>query len=236
MNRSVLEQRLIQGVKLWNEHTDYNADVLEDMVAVLKPYLEENPYDTEMWMNLALTEYCVPIADYGAVIDSLNWILTYEPNNIKVLLMLTYVQEHECRVSKDVQNRLVSPIPANSEEMAMLLYVQTWYHRDQGDTGIVEKLLKQSIEACPDFVWPHVKLGELYKKIGDLPAATDHLRHSLANVQEVFTYPGFCDLLDSEKFIDELIKGIVITDINYQSIQELYDECLKLRPALRVSI
>ncbi len=236
MNRSVLEQRLIQGVKLWNEHTDYNADVLEDMVAVLKPYLEENPYDTEMWMNLALTEYCVPIADYGAVIDSLNWILTYEPNNIKVLLMLAYVHEHYYKVQKDLQDKLVLAYAANGEERAMLLYVQNWYYRDQGDSEIVEELLKKSIAAFPDFVLPHVELAELYKKTGDSVAAFDHLRNALANIKQVFTYPRFCDLLDSEKFIDELIKGIVITDINYQSIQELYDECLKLRPALRVSI
>ena len=230
MNREILQEKLRAGVKLWNDDPPNSDPVLEEMVTWIKAYLKKAPFDTEIWLKLALTEYCVPIADYRAVIDSLIKILCYAPNNIQVLLMLAYVQDHYYGITKDILDKLARAIPGDSQEEALILYVQTWYYRDQHEKATVEQLLHQSIGIYPKFVRQHEDLGELYKDRGELSDAYYHFKEALSNVQRVFgDEPS--DILDINIFVDELVKGIAITDSNLRSIQRLYDECLLMNPS-----
>lgn len=220
MDRNNLIETLDKLVVLYNQRTGPNEDLVLEMERVLEEYLKAQPNDEEMLVKLALVEYTSPPGDYEKAIHVLNKVLTLNPLNTKALLIYAEIESIYWGIQPKTLERLQVMMTEDKQEEALMWYEQALYYRMKEDSENMVKALERSLKAYSGFVFPLTCLARYYKLIGEYEGAQRLYKEALANVKTVGDGEPFIDILNSDRFIDQFIKGIYLSSGTYESIKK----------------
>lgn len=224
MEKKLILEKFQQLMIEWNQ-TYNGGDILEQMEILLEDYIKQHPLDCEILVKLAFVEYMVPFADYPKALYFLERVLACNPNDSKILLAVAYIQWADSLIRSMILRRLQALRTNNNQEQALHWYAQSLYYSTCNDVKGCVKALNHSVDLYSDFVWPHVDLGRFYKSAGDSKHAKSHFKSALANVQHVYKEQEFLDFTNIDAFIDEHLKGTVLSKMNFERIQNYIVAC-----------
>jgi tetratricopeptide (TPR) repeat protein len=187
--------------------------------------LKNSVHTSNVWIILAITIIVVPIVDYEASIACLEKALAIEHNNPIALIVLAHVYEYQMGGIDDMLLHQIKSLDTGSDEInSMLKYVASWsYKKSKKDNPEVEEeLLKESIRLWDKHVWNHINLMELYKQQGRYLEINNLIYKALGNITKIYDGSNHPDVIDLNEYINEHIKGIYITDLNVESIQQKF--------------
>lgn len=222
----IIVQKLAHLVNEWNlamdnDDNDKAMDVLKNMRDILSAKLQESPCDVELLMSLALTWDVIEEKD--SAIELLKHALICDPKNIKALLVLASVQEGYYGLEDDMLHLLESAKTDKPDETAMLLFLEAQYYRVR-DERTYEKLLLMSIHHYKGYVRAYFNLARLCDGKGLYNEACYYARKAIENVKHVSSDAEHYHVINVESYIDELIKGISIPEMQFQILQELMEK------------
>lgn len=231
MNKDILNELLYALVVEKNKCTssECSYDVLDKMKLHLESYLIEHPNDGEVLTKLALTVLNPPYADDEAAMRYLEKAITIDPTNLDRVLLLAYINQLNRTTKIDVLGMLENIKPSNAQEQAMIFYAQASYYESIDEKRYVE-LLKKSIDYYDGFVWPCVDLGKFYRYCENYEAAYSYFKKALNNVHGIFRKGDLYHIVDLKEFVNECVKGDIISDANLKIIQHYVDECSDCLP------
>ena len=203
---------------------DWGIEELEKIESLIENKLKEDPSNIALWLRLAILELVPPLVDHEKSIDSLNRALAIDKNNAIATLLLAYVNYYcVAGIDEELMNKLNSISTDDNEINSMLKYVASWFYIDK-DPKFEEMLLQESINSSEDHVYNYVHLAKLYFKQGRNQEAVVLVKKALDNIKKIYSLndskEGY-DFTDVNKFLNERIKGICLTDSNLKFIKEL---------------
>jgi tetratricopeptide (TPR) repeat protein len=204
-------------------------DILEkkrnynDLYNLVEEQLKHESNDIELWIKLAIAIIVVPIVDYEKSIACLEKALAIDHNNPIALIILAHVYHYQLGGINDMLLHQIKTLHTNSDEInSMLKYVASWsysYTKKQ-HYDLEEELLKKSIELCDKHVWNYEHLARLYFEQQRYLEINSLVKKALSNIEKVYGNNSNTDVTNIDEYINEHIKGIYITSINVESIQE----------------
>lgn len=220
-----LKKRLTSLIVEWNNSTTEDSyKILEKMKHSMESYLIDYPCDSEVLAQLALTVFTVPFADDNAAIDYLNKALECDGLNLDILLILAYIERLNLTDEDKVLDMLKNTKPKNDLEKAMVFYAQSWFYKHT-DIMKYRDLLKKSVSCYDGYVWPNFYLGEYYKYLENYEEACLYFNKALKNVKSVFRNTDFYHIVDVKEFINERIKGNIVSDVNLRMLEDNIANC-----------
>lgn len=107
----------------------------------------------------------------------------------------------------------------------MIEYVQALYYFPR-DEKLYKKHIKKSVDLCSKYVWNNFKLGKIFLEELNLVEGKKFIEKALENIQYVYIYPSLqkYKILSIDETINELIKGVCITDSNLKYIEETLEK------------
>lgn len=161
--------------------------------------------------------------DDEAAIECLNTILSYEPTNAYALLTIASIQHAYPFIDDNVFERLCAFKTDDPQIQSMFEYMKSRYYStksisDKKNKIMEEHHLKKSIELCDTFVWNRVKLSFIYIDRHEFSVARDLLIKALFNIKSVSAEHDYWDFLSIDVYINELVTGIWINNIQYKHI------------------
>lgn len=197
---------------------------LEEAEMLLENYLELYPQETEAWLRLACLQLCSPISDFYKSIECINSILSYDRNNVDAILLLAFIHQ-TCLggVDEVLFNKLDSLKVEDRNYRSMIEYVKSWrYWRTEEPP--YEELLIKSTQVCDCHVYNHRCLARYYFKRGETEKGKQLIQIALSNVQGIYSQNiEIADRTSVKELFNEHIKGVHITESNFNSIKEELD-------------
>jgi hypothetical protein len=197
---------------------------------LLEEGLSYEPKNIELWLRLAILESSPPIVDCDKSISCLQTIFNLDPNNISALLIFAYIHYYQLGgIDQVLFNKLISFHAPSNELGSMLRYAASWFYADR-NIKLEKKLLEESIELYKYHVWNYVDLAKIFSSEGKKQKAEILIDKGLTNVVKKYPvgpYNQPYDITDIEEFINEHIKGIYLTNTNYERIQKLKETGLE---------
>lgn len=224
MNKITLKEKLAPLIEEWNTTSGDSYKILEGMKILMESYLLDHPRDSDILTQLALTVFTVPYADDEAAVKYLKVAIENDKHNLTILLILAYIQRCNYSIENDVLELLRTHKTQKASERALIFYAQSWFYKRADEEKYVA-LLEESIATYDAYVWPHYYLGVLYKYDENYVESCLHFNKALINVNRVFRPNDFYHIIDAKEFIEERIAGNVISDVNFQMIEESVAEC-----------
>lgn len=214
MNKVELNKKILELAQKWfyMPLSENASTPIEKIVDLCESYLKENPYDTDIWIKLALAVYTCPYSDDIKAMECMNAILSYDPTNPYALIILGYMESHWSRITDATFGKLSLVKDENNEIMSMVEFVKAWYYLEHNNDELYQKTLEHSVT-----LYPHVRncinLAGLYFEQGRIEESTKLKDLGLANIQLLVDYSGnkpvpFYDITDLNHFLDTRIKEI----------------------------
>lgn len=196
----------------------------DQIVEYFEEYLKIYPHDTETWLKFALLFLWLP-KDEDNALGCLQKILEYDPENVIAKLLFSCFSDYFGGVDKPVFELLCTIETTNRELLSIAEFEKSKYY-SYSNKELHKKTLLKSIDYCDTFVWnyKHLGLQYLYEE-KDIENAHFCFQKALNNIQYVYTLKEDYDPLNIEEFINERLKGVHVTDINFESIQRLVEIC-----------
>lgn len=209
-------KKLIQELKqLYDEESPRIFEFVEKQLA-------QKTTEPELLFSMARTIIAPPNVDERLSIACLEKILIHDKNNVNALLLITYVYRHYLGgIDEQLLNKILSLHTQNPESNSMLKYVASWSY--DNDPYKQEKLLKTSISEYSEHVWNYVDLARFYLNQGKNIEAKELIKKALSNVKKIYNNTEITkyDPTDIDEFLNERIKGIYLTDVNFKTITEM---------------
>ena len=207
---------------------DGGIEAMLEMEKLLEQALLQNPQNINLLLRLAILEQEVPLADHHKSIAVLESVLKIDPSNAIALILLAYVHYHNIGViNGSLFEQLISNPTKDPEIKSMLKYTASWLYAPQNDKKNVEKWLIESITECQSHVYNYSNLAELSLKQNRYAEAKKLIQHGLKNVEKLYIGNiGYADETDIQEFLGERIKGIYLTDMNYNRLKVLEAEAI----------
>ena len=213
MNKNLLLKSINKQMDQYRKN-NYDMTTFNNIQRIFDEYLHIHSKDTEIWLSYALCMYKLAEgSDYPE--EYLRKILEYDQNNLYAVMLLAYVNAHDSHINDQLFKKLCSLKSNNNEILSMIEYEKIWYYTDKEN---YKKVLINSVKLCDKHVWNHVNLGRLYISEGEIKKGQELILKGLKNVQLVYDDNTVYDELSVEEYFNETIKGIHLTDINYNSI------------------
>lgn len=195
---------------------------------LLLSYLSVTPDDLEVWHLLGILELEPPLVDFESSIKYLNqaWELHESPLS---LILIANIQDIHYRFIEDNIVHQIEILLNKTKEpsmVALLNYCIGLYNFDNENFDKAELHFIKSITEFKEFVNAHYKLYQIYSS-NDFTKSQAYLRGAL---QQVKTILKTTDIVSSENslslnsFIDEIIYGYRMTEVNYNSMRSLLKE------------
>jgi len=195
----------------------------EELYSIVEEQLKHTSNDMELWIKLAIAIIVVPIVDYEKSIACLEKALAIDNNNPISLIILAHVYEYQLGGIDDMLLHQIKNLHTDSDEInSMLKYVASWSYSDgkKDDHEIEEQLLQESIKLWDKHVWNYMHLVRLYTRQRRYLEINSLVKKALNNIKKVYDDSSETDVTDIDEYINEHIKGIYITDINVELIEE----------------
>ncbi len=203
-----------------HERSKKNTEALE---VFLEDCLKNNPFDTYLWVKLALTVYHRPLFDDLKAIACLEKILEYDPHNVKITLVLIYMVSNCKFFDDELFERLCKLQTQDKALLSLIEYTKSWYYLDEKNDEMYEQCLINSINLCSEYLWSYVDLGQFYLQKGNLIKGHELMKEGLKKLEYVFEEKPAKDILNLEEFLNERFKGIHLGKSNYNIILESFD-------------
>ena len=157
MKKSLLLDTIRNKMDIYRKNK-YDQKILNNIKNLFEEYLNNNPYDTEMWLSYAVCMYRLEEATDWAE-ECLRKILAYDSSNIYATMLLTYVCAHSSHIDDHLFNLLCKLKTEDKEILSMIEYEKVWYFND---SEMYEQVLTNSVKLWDKHVWNNVKLGWIY--------------------------------------------------------------------------
>jgi hypothetical protein len=202
--------------RLSRSDDDYLYDFLLEQV-------NHKSRNIDFWLGLAVAVSSSPLGDDDTGIIFCCKGLAIDNNNPKALIMLSFLYQYFLGGIDDMLLHQIRTLTTSSNEVnSMLKYVASWsYSGDKKNyPEMEEQLLKESIDLCDKYVWNYMNLARLYRKQERYCEINPLVRKAINNVQKIYSIPCNDDITDIDEHINELIKGIHLTDGIADSLKE----------------
>ena len=185
-------------------------------------YIEEyganHPLDNEVKF---FTAFCFRSADAEASLEILNEILKTSPLDVKTVLLKAFIEDtYRGQVSDNTLLDINKCIQCcgDSFYLRQLYLLNAFYYRSEDRLKYLEGL-RISIEKDPDASYNYYLLG---LEINSM----NLLEKSIANIQKIYSRLDFADYnpISFDELCNELIRGVYITQANYESMIEKIQE------------
>ena len=221
-----LHKELYQEFRKEDSNHTRSVYIAEQIEAHIEAYLQEYPDDSEIQIRFAIFLNYPPLVDTLKSMNVLRNVINYDSNNSIALLALAYIKSR-CYdgVDENLRQQLAACQTNNNELKSMLVLAQSWHYMDR-DNSQYELLLQNSIRLCDNYVYNYISLARLYISSNRVSVGRTLAQKGLYNVQHIYyrndCYTSSRQELDSiEHFINEQIKGIFITKLNFKSFVDL---------------
>jgi tetratricopeptide (TPR) repeat protein len=197
----------------------------DELYNIVEKELQVATHTADVWIKLAIAIITVPIVDYEKSIACSEKALAIDYNNPIALIVLAHVYEYQLGGIDDMLLHQIKNLDTGSDEInSMLKYVSSWSYREskKNDPNIEEQLLKESIKLWDKHVWNHMKLVKLYQRQERYLEINPLIYKALRNITKIYNNIDHPDVTDIDEYINEHIKGIYITDLNVELIQEKF--------------
>ncbi len=181
-----------------------------------------------MWLRFALVEFSSPREDAERMEKYLKQILSYDPNNVKDVLMLAYVQDFNYGYMTPETFATLNSLKTNDpEHLSMIEYAKAKYYKDRTyNENKNEKKYKECLEKSIAYYNKHVRnyeyLANYYFEKGEKQRAKGLLQKALDNIRHICgeTYINK-DITDIEKFLNYYYKGVHAMDWQRKEMKDL---------------
>ncbi len=218
MNKNLLLKNINKQIDQYRKN-NYDMTTFSNIRKTFDEYLHVHPKDTEIWLSYALCMYKLAEgSDYPE--ECLRKILEYDQDNLYAIMLLVYINAHDSYISDQLFKQLCNLKSNDNQILSMIEYEKIWYYKDVEN---YERVLTDSVQLYDKHVWNNVKLGYIYLEKGEIKIGQELILKGLKNVQLVYDDDTVYDELSIEEYFNETIKGIHLTDINYNSIIDSLD-------------
>jgi tetratricopeptide (TPR) repeat protein len=202
----------------------HSEEIFDQIVGHFKKYLANNPFDTEIWLKFAILFLQLP-KDEDRALNCLQKILEYDPENVIAKLLFACFADYFGGVDKPIFEMLCAIKTSNRGFLSIVELEKSW-HYSYINKELYKKTLLKSINYCDTFVLNHKLLGVYYLcEENDTRRAHICFQKALNNIQHVYTFEMDYNPLDVHEFINERLKGIHLTEPNFESLQSLLESC-----------
>ncbi|MCL5875206.1 MAG: hypothetical protein M1114_01915 [Candidatus Dependentiae bacterium] len=227
MTKIELNKKIEELAKEWFYLIDRKNSnkIIQNIVDLCDPYLQEYPRDTDIWIKLALAVYTTSYADDIKATECMNAILSYDPLNPYALIILGYMESNSWHGITDATfERLCSIQVDDNEVMSMIELVKAWYYSEHNNDELYRKTLESSVALCQKHVRNCVNLGGLYIRQGRIHEGEKLQALALNNIKVKYIYPNntkYFSITDLDEFFNERIKGtsVVADDEDQKTIE-----------------
>lgn len=197
--------------------------IAKELAFVLETYLESYPNDITMRLKYALVLYDSLLHDDVEALEQLNKIIISDPKNINAWLLSAYIKAHLSFIDDQFFINFCNIKSSDKCIQSMIEYMKSWYYIHKSDKEY-EKSLIDSINLCDKHVNNYTELAQLYMRNNKIIQGQQLLKKALDNVKLIYPQePHYFDILDIEEFFNEYIKGIHLSQSNYETILESFD-------------
>ena len=182
--------------------------------------LQKDNDNIEILLKLAMVYLQFPFENEEKSIMYLNKILDFDKYNFQALLIKMYLQNYYYGKMDEDFTIFTNHNWNDSYKMAIAYYVYSWqFHWWDERMKTEEKMrwLNKSIETCPNLVFTHYNLGDMYVKLNRIALGQKCYERAIKNVKSTeFSYD---DSIKAEAFIDEYVTGVRMSSINYEALK-----------------
>ena len=207
---------MITKEKIKNLCKLYSDEGYQEIRQLLLEHIKINPADIEVRLKFIKHIYSTELDDPLNVVDYINDILNYDPNNIQALLFLAYIQRFDLtEMDEKLIHQLKNYKCDDNEIMAMIAIAISWYYELAKQVNEQEKWLKQSLKYCSKIVRNYYELIVLYIEQNKVDQARELIPFALNNITHIFKKNYWDDeYLSDSTNIDEFF------NIRYKMIHE----------------
>jgi len=211
-------------INLYENKTEKEAYlVAKELADTLKTYLNLHPNDNNMRLKYALFLFDSLLHDDIEAIEQLNKIIEQDQKNINAWFLLAYIKDRSSFIDEQLFAKLCTLKSSDNCMQSMIEYIKSWYYIHNNEKDYEQSLIN-SINLCDKYVYNYVSLGIFYMQKKKIIEGQNLLRKALDNIKHVYSeeYP-YPDILDIEEFFNERIKGIHLSQSNYEITLESFD-------------
>lgn len=174
---------------------------------LFKNFLKQNPYDTEIWIKFSLILHCF-FKDYHGALECLHTVLRYNPDNINVIMLFTFISEHIQPMPHDVFEKLCELTTPCKELLSLIEYQKSWYYLQKNES-LYHYTLENSVELCDGFVWNQKALGSFYFLHDQVEHGRLLFKKALKNIHHVYSFQEYQFLGSNniDEFFNAHLKG-----------------------------
>lgn len=197
-------------------------DETEKIIALLEGKIKQEPNNIEWMLRLAVEAQHPPLVDTDKSLEMLERALKLEPNNVMAALLAVYIHHYWLfDFDEALLNKITSIKTDNNEEKSMIAYAASLFYQFQGDHAHEKQYLLESVKFYDKHVWNHRNLAQIYLEKNQKTQAEAHLQKALNNVIKIYSNDSDdYDGTDINEFINEGIKGIYLTQCNFEGLRE----------------
>lgn len=212
-----IKQQIIQEVK--NTFNNISSlpeiDSIEKYEKRIDDYHKHKPIDEELIIYEALMLLIPPLTDYMKALELLNKIDTQ-----KGIILKATIEHQNIGIINDhlilkLQTILKTVSDLKIKSVLYYLLSQT----EEGEQRIVK--LKKSIECNPSTSLSYIELANIYGKRKDKEQCVELYEKGISNIRKIIKENDKISLVDYDFFIDENIRGIIVSE----EIYKYYIEC-----------
>lgn len=213
------EESLSQLIKNGNE---------KGALSLMKQQITENPNDIELRIRYSLFIQGVPFENYPEALDVLSEVLNVESLNIRAIILKAYIEDiHQGEIS-DWTYELIEKCIANRKQEEygyfQLFMVKALYYRyknpEQYELALKAANENDLLSSTPCFL-----LGEYYEGIEE-KKSEKWINKAIDNVTLIYDDNYFFNPTSFEEFINESIRGVHLSKVNYEGLLEKVNKLL----------
>lgn len=199
---------LLKKVARCTETFNHNSKhAVHTLTKIFLDYLKTHSYDTDIWIKFALISHCLLKNDAQAL-DCLRTILTYNPSNIHVTMLMVFISEKIHPMNDNLFEQLSALQPSNKELLSLIEYQKAWYYLEK-DEALYRYTLENSLELCGKFVWNLKALGTLYFLHNKVNAGRSLFEKALNNIHHIYSIREYetMGISTLDNFFNTRLKG-----------------------------
>ena len=208
-------------------------ELIEQLEIILKIYLARNKHDSEIWILLALTIYQAPIHNIPDAEQYLEYVLSYDENNYKAVLLLGYIKYYSAfTLNNEFYEQLCKIISPTPEIAALIEFVKYLYCDFFQDNQKAESHLLKSIEYDNTLVKNNIHLARFYLwEQNNYSLYKQYMIKGYQNIKYVYRddiIDPYFDMFNIDEYFNEGLKGIHLSASNYESLREEYNKIMNI--------
>jgi len=199
-----LLKKVTQCVDSFNRNSGQYSHTLTKLFS---SYLKDNSYDTDTWIKFALISHGLLKNDAQAI-ECLTTILTYNPGNLYVTMLLIFIAKKTGSIPDDLFEQLCNLQPASKELLSLIEYQKSWYYLEK-DESLYRYTLENSLDLCGKFVWNLKALGTFYFLDYKISTGRSLFEKALKNIHHIYSMDEYehIGIINIDEFFNARLKG-----------------------------